>query len=134
MKKLYFGMFVLVFVFLAYWLLFTLGSNSKQHDALRSDSEVLFVLCSMVKTDISSARITENTIMLRQSFEKVSPVFLEEKKEFVISALASAEEGAEMYNSITSQYSKEQIANYNLPYTLETVVDTNTVVKCTNKK
>ena len=134
MKKLYFGMFVVVFVFLAYWLLFTLGSNSKQHDALRSDSEVLFVLCSMVKTDISSARITENTIILRQSFEKVSPVFLEEKKEFVISALASAEEGAEMYNSITSQYSKEQIANYNLPYTLETVVDTNTVVKCTNKK
>jgi len=127
-------MFVVVFVFLAYWLLFTLGSNSKQHDALRSDSEVLFVLCSMVKTDISSARITENTIMLRQSFEKVSPVFLEEKKEFIISALASAEEGAEMYNSITSKYSKEQIANYNLPYTLETVVDTNTVVKCTDKK
>ena len=134
MKKLYFGMFVVVFVFLAYWLLFTLGSNSKQHDALRYDSEVLFVLCSMVKTDISSARITENTIILRQSFEKVSPVFLEEKKEFIISALASAEEGAEMYNSITSKYSKEQIANYNLPYTLETVVDTNTVVKCTNKK
>ena len=72
--------------------------------------------------------------MLRQSFEKVSPVFLEEKKEFIISALASAEEGAEMYNSITSKYSKEQIANYNLPYTLETVVDTNTVVKCTDKK
>ena len=79
MKKLYFGMFVVVFVFLAYWLLFTLGSNSKQHDALRYDSEVLFVLCSMVKTDISSARITENTIILRQSFEKLSPVFLEEK-------------------------------------------------------
>lgn len=134
MKKLYFGMFVVVFVLLAYWLLFTLDTNSKQHDALRSDSEVLFILCSMVKTDISSARITENTIMLRQSFENVSPVFIEQKKEFVISALASAEEGAEIYNSMASKYSKEQIANYNLPYTLETVVDTNTVVKCTNKK
>jgi len=134
MRKLYFGMFVVAFIFVSYWLLLTFDSNSKKHDALKSDTEVLFIICTMVKTDVSSARIAENTIMLRQSFENMSPVVIEKKKQFIISALESAEDSANVYNNITSKYTERQIGNLNLPYKLETEINTDTVIKCTNRK
>lgn len=134
MKK-YNGLIILLVILMFFsWMAVQLGSTSKKYDALKSDTETLFIICTMIKTDVSSARIAENTIMLRQSFENISPVVIEKKKEFIISALESAEDSANVYNNITSKYTERQIGNLNLPYKLETDINTDTVIKCTNKK
>lgn len=124
-----------IVVVLAAWALVGLFGNNDQINAnLKSDSEILFVLCSMVKTDISSARITENTIMLRQSFENTSEVEIEKKREYIEKAVASAQEGALMYNTIAGKYTQEQLAEYNLPKEVNPNADVYTTVKCTYTK
>jgi len=124
-----------IVVVLAAWALVGLfGNNDRTNANLKSDSEILFVLCSMVKTDISSARITENTIRLRQSFENVSEVEIETKRDYIENAIASAKEGALMYNNIAGNYTQEQLAEYNLPKEVNPNVDVNTTVKCTYTK
>jgi hypothetical protein len=124
----------IVVVIVAWTLVDIFGNNDRTDANLKNDSEILFVLCSMLKTDILSARIAENTIMLRQSFGNTSEVEIEKKREYIEKAVASAQESALMYNTIAGRYTQEQLEEYNLPKEVNPNADIDTSVKCTYTK
>lgn len=127
----------IAFIIAALFLWWLVGQyNNNEVESLQSyyhDTETMYILCVIAKTNIASARITENSMNLESEYYDLSEVERDKKNAFISEALVSASENITWYNRIAKKYSKERMIKANLPEKITEDISTSTKLNCTNR-